>query len=312
MADTHHDKPEQDSSDSLWRSLIPCSGTTLALLGTAAFCLPSLSSTYFKSFGMSQPPLDRTFVLRNFFFVYEAQPRFRLLSPSHSWITHMFHHHDIFHFVGNMYAVFSSGWFLDLGFLPTLSLFLGGGIAGAATHILEWAVLKRTDRPMLDSLHQVAREISGYGHPSIPSLSTEVEIMDWVRRQLKTAKEAVTAPLRGRTFALCGASAGAYALMGAELCSIISDLRRCYRRYKQAPRGSYSRDVHRSKLWTLIGIAIGRIVALIPQILAVLETGNSGSFGIWGFQTQADMVGFSAHLGGFAFGVAWMYVWKAL
>lgn len=70
-------------------------GTTIALLGTAALTLPSLLSVYYKQLNIPQPPLSVDTIPHHVNFIYRVRPEFRILSPPYTIVTHIFHHHDI-------------------------------------------------------------------------------------------------------------------------------------------------------------------------------------------------------------------------
>ncbi|KND02457.1 uncharacterized protein SPPG_02921 [Spizellomyces punctatus DAOM BR117] len=270
---------------------MPLPGTHLALVGTISLTLPSLISIYHTNLGLSSPLIPFSRIYDTLHFTYQPRPKFKLLSRKESIVGHLFHHVDIAHWFGNTYAILSSGYFLDLGLIKTLVLIIGGGVTGAVTHILEWTI---KTGPIPIPLVQ--------SEPEPTSLLSDI-VTD--AQNLFTSIFTTTAPaplrtperlLPPSTYSLCGASAAAYALTGAEIAAILWAVKEAW------GRKGRSRIGDRDRVRKLIVVALGRLVAVVAQVVASMEPGR---------RDGPLIIGHGAHLGGFLFGFIVMGFWQA-
>ncbi|KAL2919213.1 hypothetical protein HK105_200856 [Polyrhizophydium stewartii] len=181
-------------------------GTQLFVVGTAALTLPSLLTTYWKELFITRPPLSSAYVREHGFVSFQVEPRFKLLTPKHTFVTHMFRHSDLLHWFTNMYSMATSAAFLDLGFWRSSLLFYGGGIAGAASQILERTMLRDSrSRLTIEPAREWLREAGD-------------QLSNWIAgKPTEDAKIiGLFSGLFPTTFSMCGASGGVFALIGAE------------------------------------------------------------------------------------------------
>ncbi|KAJ3036762.1 hypothetical protein HDV00_002424 [Rhizophlyctis rosea] len=320
-------------------------GTGVALLGTAALTLPSLFSVYHRNLNLPTPPLSPQFIHDNLHFTYRAKPQFQVLTPLWTIFTHMFHHVDIGHWLGNIYAMFQSGLTLDLGFTRTTILLIGGAISGALAHIFEWTLLT----PFLTT-------ISDLFHPTPPSqipqptlledlatdaTETATSLFHWITTKITPAPSSPTSPqppapklptrtltrltsLLPLTLSLTGLSSATYALTGADLAQTLLQVRLARHHVRTAT--SPADRARKIEIYHYhLREAGGRSVVVLAQVVALLEPDLRGlvfdlGSGKWGGEVVGsgggggrpkEMVGHSAHLGGFLFGAGmmWWFGW---
>ncbi|KAJ3176668.1 hypothetical protein HK101_010388 [Irineochytrium annulatum] len=232
------------------------SGTSTAIFGLAALTLPSFVSRYHIQLGIS-----------------EKLTELNLISRPHTLITHMFEHRDVYHLAGNLFTLFSVGLSLDVGFVGTLALFVGGGLAGVGTQVLEVTLKKRAD---------AISYVDGGGVPGPPKAVDDA--LSWI---LRTATGGARKTIRERPFGMCGASAGIYALMGAELMSLSVKIYHTLRRLSRLRSGSPRRQAEAERLRSFSAIVVGHLINILTQVLA-LDSGGDYRLDI----------GHAAHVGG--------------
>ncbi|KAJ3183985.1 hypothetical protein HDU85_001836 [Gaertneriomyces sp. JEL0708] len=298
-------------------------GTHVALIGAVGLTLPGLFSLYPQQFGLRQPPIPGQTLREAFCLRVRVGNPSHMLSPRHSILTHMFCHADAGHWFGNIFAILSSGYYLDLGFARTTILIVGGGIAGAFACIVE-KVLKfggtLSWQPLLTDFRRSMEPVLLRSHASDHSPSfwddvvSDISTMTkWILAkpsndgnagQFKTVKRILPAPV----VSLCGASAAGYAMWGAEtivLCVLINDAVTKWKHARRKGGSVVNARAERERARNLMAAACGRLIAGLTQVIA-LRSGDP-------FPAQhtldidpAMTVAHSAHLGGFAFGVVAM------
>ncbi|KAI8923241.1 hypothetical protein BC831DRAFT_472191 [Entophlyctis helioformis] len=270
-------------------------GTALFLVAAVGLTVPSLVSANgnWQRLNLASPPVSPSFTKRFFLFSYKTEPSLTLLSERESLVMYMFHHLDASHWLGNMCSIAASAALLDLGFWRTSLLFVGGGISGAIAHVCEWSLIR-----------------DNKGH-----ISSDPLISLWLRgTPYEVPVKGLFSGLFPTTYSLAGASAGAFALTGAEFWLICSAMRSIL----TGSRGSNDKGRRRrsarvesqdpnQRLADLIVMGATRLVTLGLQVAAVLEPGAADLATSWP-GSLAQNVGHSAHIGGFLFGFVAMGV----
>ena len=271
-------------------------GTSQFLVGTVALTIPSLLSTYYKKLQLPEPPVPKSVVRDYGFFCYQTQPQFKLLSAPHTIITHMFHHIDIAHWASNVYSIVTSAQTLDLGLWKTSLLFIGGGVSGALTHMAEWCLWRdtrgsTTPQRLLGAVNKAVDKVSQWTDGT---------------KHLEPVIGLVSG-LFPTSFALCGSSSGAFALIGAEFYMLGSAIHRLVTGKEKGTKA-----VREQRLADLLVVAATRSVMMAAQFYAAFNPDKSLVDPMWPlFNTPSNLhggVAYSAHLGGFAFGVFGMAV----
>lgn len=189
-----------------------------------------------------------------------------------------------------MVSVITSTYLLDLGIVKSSWLFFGGGLAGAAAHILEQTWLKD-----LRSLNPIWNLLDGIG----ASLSYVSALWPWetpgvFRSAISTMQ--LNIPMY---ITVCGASAGAYSLMGAETVHLLYALRQSLlrlRKYRKHTAEWTSQINHISNLAFLV---FGRSASFLIQIWLMSKN-------------DFDPIAYSAHVSGFVFGAVSMAAWSGI
>jgi len=296
--------------------------TSRTLLGISVLFLPSLASTYYDKLGLHKPLLSPTWTQKNLLWSYQIYPTWSLKSPLFTLITHMFHHIDLSHAVSNLYSIIFSALNLNLGGIKTLILFFGGGLSGVLfemTHSI--LLIQRKQQPfktLIDFLsngHALGTHIQNIIHGSFlekPLLSLNHELSSRT------------------TFSLCGSSAGAYALMGAEMVKLYYECQLFIKYYfrmtvkkSTPPPHHHSHHSHYQELEIrasqLLYAILSQTISVSSQIYALLIPFKSSSSSFSSSRCSnifnMDMyprfrIGYAAHIGGFTFGVLMMMYWS--
>ncbi|KAI8802408.1 hypothetical protein BJ742DRAFT_541336 [Cladochytrium replicatum] len=224
----------------------------------------------------------------------KASREFALVSSAHTSVTHIFHHADILHWATNIFSIISTGLKLQLGFVKTSILIVGGGIFGSWANVVEW----RFYRPLTPSLPQSADQNPG-----------QMDIVDMVTTGVKEVGKQLgitgaQSPyiVERRRHVLCGASASAFALMGADLYLIAKEIVPVSRRLAARFRNSgntVEESVLRQRLEQLAWQLSARLLTIGAEVLAVNQ---------W---TSPSNLSHSSHLGGLVFGVVAMAVFDS-
>ncbi|KAJ3327444.1 hypothetical protein HDU76_011796 [Blyttiomyces sp. JEL0837] len=294
-------------------------GTFYALTGITVLTLPSLASQHYRQLGLNSPILSPSYVNQNLILTMANTSKInetRIISPTHTLITHMFHHKDFNHWASNTYSLLILGNSLSLGFLPTLLLFFGGGITGLAAQSLHTTLLLALDKRNSKTPPQPinASTTSSIWELITPSIDAVIDnpVTGWM---VKTISGGTVHSLRERVVRICGSSAGVYALTGAELVRLIralrSTLRRIVKSSRSKSRGGYTNtnedddnvEKLQRELWSLLLLAVGHGFSLGGQIAAIHEEVRGGIA-----YRALDSVGYAAHLGGFAFGALFSFL----
>ncbi|KAI8842578.1 hypothetical protein BC829DRAFT_401577 [Chytridium lagenaria] len=164
-------------------------------------------------------------------------------------VTHMFHHVDANHWMGNVYTMITVGLSLDVGFFGTMFC------------VSRW----RNGRSCFPSIR-------------VDVFPQEQGGLDWLMKRVTGEKRAT---MVDRTFGMCGASAGVYALIGAEVAVLSRRIWGTLRRVNRTRKGS---------VWRLTSVAVGHVVNVGAQFFAMSSE-------------RVSMIGHAAHVGGFVFGV---------
>ncbi|KAJ3083862.1 hypothetical protein HK102_000849, partial [Quaeritorhiza haematococci] len=114
--------------------------TLLALCVPTSFSLVSLAYTYHDRIGLHRDVYSFGHFFATHHLIYRA-PTFRLISPLTSLVQHLHHHVDISHFAAAVGGLWSAGLSAQLGFVPTLVVFYGGGAVGALVDVYEKCVI---------------------------------------------------------------------------------------------------------------------------------------------------------------------------
>ncbi|XJO72504.1 hypothetical protein BDV3_003613 [Batrachochytrium dendrobatidis] len=268
------------------------SGTLLFVVGTTALTLPSLMSTYYLNLGLSSPLFSPAYIRQHGFFTFQSRPSFAISGPSTSLVTHMFHHVDIMHWMNNMFAITISAFSLDLGLIATSIVFFGGGIAGALSQALERLLFR--DAQGNFSLQPICDTIT----------TLWCTTTDWILRRPSQDQPIVGyfSRLFFPTYAICGASGGAFALTGAEFYLIYAEIWRIL-----TNRDKFKRDARHKRLANLIAMLFQRALGVGVQMAALLDLFGMGADRSV-FSDMVPQIGHSAHVGGFLSGVAIMSV----
>jgi membrane associated rhomboid family serine protease len=286
--------------------------------GTLLLSCPSLLSIYYQDLGLKQPLLSKSFLGKHLTLTYRTMgpSRLQLLSPPHTLMTYLFHHYDLNHFLGNFYSIASSAYVLDLGLWKSVVVFVGGGMAGALSHMLE-SLYTRT-KPMVIQMAEISpmvQTMKDYIMDPLLIHFPHSPILQWLESQLMVPTLQIQKP-QVQVFSLVGSSAGAYALMGAELYMILSELVRIVilmRRVKN--KAHVYNEIKRMQLytrfWTLLVTSAIQLVTVYTQVISIRSND---------FTTLSDLlsslfypkilIGHSAHVGGFFFGFLCMYFIK--
>jgi len=226
--------------------------------------LPSfLTSVGVSTFPMSQATVEKSFYLR-----VTQSPLLKIVSPRYTILTSIFHHHGALHFIANTYGLFFNGIALDAGFLPTIALFVTGGLAGTAAWLLEKAYSTPKDLPLPAAVEGI-----------LPN-----SLWSWITKVL---------PIQPG-YAVCGSSGAVFALLGGTLSSTIHQIReenRAWDRRSQAAKNRVLRLYFR--LFNLSAQAVGLVVGPLKEdVLSSFD------------KPDGPAVAHSAHVGGFVFGFA--------
>jgi membrane associated rhomboid family serine protease len=286
--------------------------------GTLLLSCPSLISLYYQDIGLKQPLLSKSFLGKHLTLTYRTigPSRLQLLSPPHTLVTYMFNHYDLNHFLGNFYSIASSAYVLDLGLWKSAFIFVGGGIAGALSHMLE-ALYTRT-RPIVIQVAEVSpvvQTVKDYILDPLMMRFSHSPLLQWIDSQLIVPTLQIQKP-QVQIFSLVGSSAGAYALMGAELYMILSELARIIilmGRVKS--RTHVYNEIKRMQLytrfWTLLITSAIQLVTVYTQVMSI-QSNNFSTFSdlLKSLLYPKILIGHSAHVGGFLFGFICMYFIK--
>ncbi|KAJ3104209.1 hypothetical protein HDU97_009464 [Phlyctochytrium planicorne] len=255
------------------------SGTAVSLGLITALTIPSAVSNYQIKMGMDKPWMTPRYLYRNFTLrltTSDSLQSTQLQSPPFTLITHMFHHLDFNHWIGNIYTTLTVGVSLNAGFLGTLFIFLGGGLTGVLSQTLDRIYISKSQ--WLPSLPKLTQKPVEFTESPLGWLMNRIspppEVKQWIAPAL----------------AMCGSSAGVYALIGAEFGYLTRQMWRVSKKAARARKGSEERERHVDRLWRLTSIAVGHVVNIAAQVVAVSSPEGNAA------------VGYSAHLGGFVFG----------
>ncbi|KAH9246486.1 hypothetical protein BASA81_015966 [Batrachochytrium salamandrivorans] len=241
---------------------------------------------------LAAPPLSTAFIQTHGYFAFKAQPVLTLVGTRSSLVTHMFHHSDLIHWLYNMYAITTSAISLDLGLCQTSLIFVGGGIGGCLTQVLEHTLLR-----------------DAKGHSSLQPLWTSfwdlsVSAMDWITGTENLPPNVVGyfSTFFAPTYRICGASAGAFALTGAEVYLIVAAISRI-----MSGRDRLNRDARHRRLADLITMCFQHALTIGVQVAALFSPLHMTTdvANVWADSFPAH-IGYSAHLGGFLTGFAIM------
>ncbi|KAJ3022291.1 UNVERIFIED_CONTAM: hypothetical protein HDU68_009223 [Siphonaria sp. JEL0065] len=308
-------------------------------MSTFALCvigltLPSLASQNYQRLGLAEPPLSPSYTSKCMMLrigVTDKLEDMRIISPAYTVFTHMFHHRDFNHWFSNMYALVvvtaGSGKQTIGKFFEEAFTFFGGGLTGVLGHIVYTTVQRRRQpTPIKDQLTSVT--------------STIEDSVNWALNAVTgSSSTAINLKLPvyfvERTCILVGASAGVYALMGAECIRIGFELSVELRKLARLERRQYldyealkERTRIKNNIVNILTGAIGHAVAIGSQVVAiaglfdnskVIRTGNDGYTIVHNPQNSSTLpggasvpqvqvidesIGYAAHLGGFLFGVS--------
>ncbi|KAJ3279965.1 hypothetical protein HK104_001028 [Borealophlyctis nickersoniae] len=268
-------------------------GTSVAVLGTVALTLPSLLTTYHRQLNIA-PPLTPATISRDLCFTYKVRPR---------------------HWLGNTYTLISTSLSLNLGFLRTTFLILGGGITGALSNILE-NVIRHSPSPRSSSnslISDIAADVEDIARGAYRWMAGEKTddgggVLSGVETLRTLQNISSKMPL---IVTLCGSSAAGYALLGAEVYVTVSNIVGHRRKLMQEVRSNHMtrEEKEERRDWYLHHVAFGvvRLVAIGGQVGSSWE----GDCRTEGSEGSKVAIAHSAHLGGFMFGgtVMWLFGW---
>ncbi|KAI8844496.1 hypothetical protein BJ741DRAFT_588594 [Chytriomyces cf. hyalinus JEL632] len=305
-------------------------------LTVVGLTLPSLISQNSWRLGLDSPPLSPSFVNKSMLLrigVTDSLQDMRIISPAYTLLTHMFHHQDFSHWFSNMYALVmitaaqktpnSLAAFVNSSFV-----FFGGGISGVFAHIIYATIHKRRQDARNQSQRPILNSISDASNSLVESLNYALRSVTG-NNELNINLSSLN-PFKERTIILCGASAGVYALMGAEFVHLgiqlyteLKQLVRLNRRPYLDTAATYERKRIQNRIVSILSVAIGHLVTIASQVIAVSgllanegavmksagdgyaivpgSNANAQNQGLWQIE---ESVGYAAHVGGFLFGMA--------
>lgn len=185
----------------------------------------------------------------------------------------------------NWSAIVASSLSLNLGFFHSLALFYGSGIAGLATLILSQNSLQKTPSIIPQEIKQFVSTIRS----AIPF-------------QITDAIPAEIGNLFTKTYSICGASAASFGFIGADFYSLSTEICKIV-----LSKGKIKKRGQReAKLAGLILKFVFVTDIIINQVYHFRNPEAEDIKGYMGWFTKTSKVGYSAHLGGFAFGFIYM------
>ena len=191
--------------------------------------------------------------------------------------------------MNNMVSLVTSTYLLDLGFYKSAFLFFGGGLTGAAAHIVEQTWLKD-----LRSFSRLWSILDGIGSSlSYISAIWPLETPGTFRGAISTLQSKIPMYIT-----VCGASAAAFSFMGAETVHLVYALRQSFRALKRYRKHSAEWTSQINHVSNLAFLVFGRSVSFLVQISLMSKN-------------DFDPIAYSAHVGGFIFGAMTMLIWKA-
>ncbi|KAJ3113536.1 hypothetical protein HK100_001948 [Physocladia obscura] len=289
-------------------------------LGIIGLTLPSLVSQNYARLGLSKPPITQSVIAKTMLLrisVTDSLQDMRIISPLYTIITHMFYHKDLSHWFSNIYAlvVLTSGTESTLQSLLSMAFtFFGGGIGGVLGHIVYATVVTRRNAAANENLRSIDKAQDSFA----AGIKWGVGFITGNPNATAIELPKISSFFRERTCIVCGASAGVYALMGAEcvrlsirLYAELNKLARINRRPYLDNLAIHERKLVHSNIVSILTVAIGHAVAIGSQVVAVSgligQAKSNDGYSIISPATQPtnsvpflnidETVGYAAHLG---------------